>query len=243
MNLWFDPFIGQVYPEYISDLKAYYCPSNINTWAAAVAEDGDPPIWWITPNDGWANESWPKEIVDLAKKKVAAGASGSCDDLNYRRSYCIPMSPGGQSYAIMPSTMKGEWLHDQADAFETLIQIMNSEVDEMADGSIEFTLPSNGEVVTSFVLREGIERFMITDINNPAGAAQAQSQLPLMFDYFGTDGLNGELDAGSFAHVPGGVNVLAMDGHVEWVKYPSDINATGVQIIGLENFPLAVYNY
>jgi len=243
-NLWYDPFIGEVFPEYISDLKAYYCPSNVNTWESAIADEGaDPPIWWITPNDGWATESWPKVIVDLAKKKVADGASGSCSDLDYRHDYCVAMSPGGQSYAIMPSTMQAEWLHDQADAFFTLESIMNATIDDLASGSITFTLPSNSKVVTSYMLREGIERFMITDINNPAGAAQAQSQLPLMFDYFGTDDLNGALDAGSFAHVPGGLNVLAMDGHVEFVKYPQPINATGVQILGLKNFPLAVYNY
>jgi prepilin-type N-terminal cleavage/methylation domain-containing protein/prepilin-type processing-associated H-X9-DG protein len=246
-NLWYDPFIGEVYPEYISDLKAYYCPSNVNTWEAAVAEDGDPPIWWINPNTGWATEGWPKIVVDGAKKKVAdsvaTNGNGECDDENYRRNYCIAMSAGGQSYAIMPSTIEGEWMHDQADAFVTLESIMNAEIDDLASGSITFTLPSNSLEVTSYMLREGIERFMITDINNPAGAAKAQSQLPLMFDYFGTDDLNGALDAGSFAHVPGGLNVLAMDGHVEWVKYPQDPNATGLQILGLENFPLAVYNY
>ncbi len=247
-DLWFDPFIGQVYPEYISDLQAYYCPSNVNTWAEAVAEDGDPPIWWITPHNDWENEAWPKEIVSLAKRKVADGASGSCDDLDYRRNYCIPMSAGGQSYAIMPSTVDGEWMHDQADAFATIGTIMSgddfpTDVSEYASGSITISLPTAGVNVESFMLREGIERFMITDINNPAGAAKAQSQIPLMFDYFGTDGPNGELDPGSFAHVPGGVNVLAMDGHVEFVKYPQDPNATGLKIIGLRNFPLAVYNY
>ncbi|MCX5770393.1 MAG: DUF1559 domain-containing protein [Candidatus Hydrogenedentes bacterium] len=66
---------------------------------------------------------------------------------------------------------------------------------------------------TFYRLREGIERFFITDINNPASSALAQSELPVMWDWLGTV-------ASSFNHVPGGCNVLFMDGHVEFIKYP-----------------------
>ena len=75
---------------------------------------------------------------------------------------------------------------------------------------------------TFYRLREGIERFMITDINNPAGSANAQSEIRVMWDMahqflaFG-----GNLDGvASFNHVPGGANVLYMDGHTEFMKYP-----------------------
>ncbi len=74
-------------------------------------------------------------------------------------------------------------------------------------------------------LREGAERFMITDINNPAAGAKGQSTIMAMFDAWS----NGEtyqtfLSGGSyvgtltFNHIPGGSNVLYMDGHVEFVK-------------------------
>lgn len=251
-DLWFDPFIGELYPEYMSDLKTYYCPSNVNTWEAAVAEDGDPPIWWINPHPDWATQGWPQIVVNKAKAKVAAGelttGNGQCDTPDYRRNYCIPMSAGGQSYAIMPATIQPDWMVDQTDAFAAVGWLMSgdnypTQISEYASGSITFTLPSTTEDVTSYILREGIERFMITDINNPAGAAMAQSNIVLMFDYFGTDDANGALDPGSFAHVPGGLNVLGMDGHVEFVKYPQPVGASGLSIVGLPNFPLAVYNY
>ena len=63
-------------------------------------------------------------------------------------------------------------------------------------------------------LREGIERFFITDINSPAAAAQAQSTLPVMWDAIGSSEF-GDNAAGSatFNHIPGGCNVLHMDGH------------------------------
>lgn len=71
-------------------------------------------------------------------------------------------------------------------------------------------------------LREGIERFAITDINNPAASAKAQSEIVVMFDTFGnpTDAVN---TAGGvvFNHMPGGCNVLYMDGHVEFIRYPT----------------------
>ncbi|MGI6461522.1 MAG: H-X9-DG-CTERM domain-containing protein [Candidatus Hydrogenedentales bacterium] len=66
---------------------------------------------------------------------------------------------------------------------------------------------------TIYRLREGVERFMVTDINNPAGSAMAQSELPVMADLVAT---SVEL----YNHVPGGGNVLFMDGHVEFIRYP-----------------------
>ena len=74
-------------------------------------------------------------------------------------------------------------------------------------------------------LREGVERFLITDINNPAAAATAQSDIVVMFDswgfrreggsYMGVDVDSGQL---RFNHIPGGSNVLYMDGHVSFVR-------------------------
>ena len=69
--------------------------------------------------------------------------------------------------------------------------------------------------MTAYRIREGIERFFITDINNPAASAKAQSELAVQFDILDTD-------TSDFNHVPGGCNVLFMDGHVEWQRYPSD---------------------
>lgn len=64
-------------------------------------------------------------------------------------------------------------------------------------------------------LREGVERYMITDINNPAGSAKAQSEVWVMFDQVSTYVAN-------YNHVPGGSNVLYMDGHVKFLKYETD---------------------
>jgi len=72
---------------------------------------------------------------------------------------------------------------------------------------------------TLYRFREGIERFFITDINNPAASTVAQSELATMYDIVSTTVSN-------FTHVPGGSNVLYMDGHVEFVRYPGTYPVT-----------------
>jgi len=82
------------------------------------------------------------------------------------------------------------------------------------DRDISYT-NDRAEDKTFYRTREGIERFFITDINNPAASAMAQSEIPVMQDAI-TD-IPQDLN-----HIPGGCNVLYMDGHVEFVKYPTE---------------------
>lgn len=76
---------------------------------------------------------------------------------------------------------------------------------------------------TIYRLREGVERFAITDINNPAGSALGQSSISVMWDFLALGG-----DVGLFNHIPGGSNVLYMDGHATWSKYPSQDHPTSI---------------
>jgi prepilin-type processing-associated H-X9-DG protein len=77
-------------------------------------------------------------------------------------------------------------------------------------------------------VREGIERFFITDINNPAASSQAQSTIPVMLDAWAEEtgwwnafsgGTINDRGTAKFNHIPGGSNVLYMDGHVEFIRY------------------------
>jgi prepilin-type processing-associated H-X9-DG protein len=68
---------------------------------------------------------------------------------------------------------------------------------------------------TIFHLREGIERFFITDINNPGASARAQSEVFVMWDRISSNVVD-------FNHVPGGSNILYLDGHVAFQRFPSD---------------------
>lgn len=73
----------------------------------------------------------------------------------------------------------------------------------------------NGQPTTVHRLREGIERFFITDINNPAGSARAQSEVGVYFDKVWPS-------PEAYNHIPGGGNILYMDGHVEFERYPGE---------------------
>ena len=82
-------------------------------------------------------------------------------------------------------------------------------------------------------VREGVERFLITDINSPTNAV-AQSQIPIMWDHY-TPQIKGS------CHIPGGMNVLYMDGHVHYERYPQDtpwmVTLDGPRIIGRYDRP------
>ena len=67
----------------------------------------------------------------------------------------------------------------------------------------------------AYHLREGIERFLITDINNPGASAQAQSVVEIMYDIVDTN-------PSDFNHIPGGINTLYLDGHVAFNRYPGE---------------------
>jgi len=75
-------------------------------------------------------------------------------------------------------------------------------------------------------LRIGIERFFITDINNPAANSLAASQIPVMWDETAVYGR-----AQTFNHVPGGCNCLYMDGHVEWLHWQSTFPANMLMVL------------
>lgn len=78
----------------------------------------------------------------------------------------------------------------------------------------------NGGGDKIYRFREGIERFLIQNINDPGATSLAQSTLPVMCDQVATVST-------AFNHVPGGSNVLFMDGHAEFQRYTE----TGEQFI------------
>jgi len=66
--------------------------------------------------------------------------------------------------------------------------------------------------VSLLPLQQGIERFMITDVNNPASSNVPATEIPVMYDKFGEA-------AESRNHHKIGANVLYLDGHVEFENY------------------------
>jgi prepilin-type N-terminal cleavage/methylation domain-containing protein/prepilin-type processing-associated H-X9-DG protein len=84
------------------------------------------------------------------------------------------------------------------------------------DGDISPEMPAGTTKLTIYRLKEGIERFFITDINNPGSANIAASQLSATSDNITSKASSQQ----GFNHIPGGCNALYLDGHVDFIKYP-----------------------
>lgn len=86
----------------------------------------------------------------------------------------------------------------------------------------------NGNVLRRLEL--GAARFLITDHANPDKANAASSRIPIAWDGATSEG-NTSM---GFNHIPGGSNVLFLDGHVEFQKYPSDTFPVSADAIAIQ---------
>ncbi|MCP4645166.1 MAG: DUF1559 domain-containing protein [bacterium] len=207
-----------LYPEYLTDLAAAHCPSDINVDGTGGYVAGRLPNGSIEQHVKAALASGDSVSIDYF---LAAALSRSYwyhgfAMTNVNEFYGVwngvgiqpilgSVSPVGANPVMMPISIK-DWDKDL-----TLD-------DKVAWTNIQGAGYAGGETVMR--LREGIERFSISDINNPAATAQAQSDLVVMFDTFGSFADRDDAAGGVvFNHIPGGSNVLYMDGHVEFVRY------------------------
>ena len=195
-----------MYPEYLSDLNVVVCPSDADGRA-----EFDEGRWNIAddPAQGYS----PCRVDTLSYVYVGWAIDASFylqlgideNDPNF------PTDTSALATHIDPffiGVLQGEIADPTEDATTV------GEAASYADKDYSVTLVS-GETKTMYRLREGIERFFITDINNPAASARAQSEITVQFDIVDTD-------ASDFNHVPGGANVLYMDGHCEFLRFPSE---------------------
>ena len=189
-----------VYPEYLTDWHILICPSDADgiTTSAGWEEDGvvNPCRFWEVSYTyyGWA----------------VVGAD-------------VVQGPGNETtYNTPPILFDMDFLNAIATEFAVASQALwdAGNIGQIYDNDVSFYSASDGADKTIYRLREGIERFFITDINNPAASNKAQSELPVIWDTAwspsASDGYS------YFSHVPGGSNVLYMDGHVKFLRYPSD---------------------
>ncbi len=226
--------MNSIYPEYLSDPDILLCPS-----------EDDPPVFdnpstgenmghiWCDQNSlgtAQADESYAytgfmfEGYLDNAALQVpAAAVSGAVPWTDLDDLIADGYIDGSELFSL-----------DLFGAFAGLLGIETPITDALTDwviaggnpatdpeGAYEIMYGAADEISTVenavtgadvLRLREGIERFLITDINNPAGSAKAQSTVFTLYDIAGAK-------PDLFNHVPGGSNVLFMDGHVEFLKY------------------------
>jgi prepilin-type N-terminal cleavage/methylation domain-containing protein/prepilin-type processing-associated H-X9-DG protein len=222
------PQMAAVFPEYLSDLNVLLCPSD--------------------PNSGDAN---PLAIVRTAEGQACAfeGRASRADE-SYLY-YGFVVDKGGSGEPTIDTTIFGlaggrvsaqmAYILGSMSSFPPFFNgtlgDFNSANDDALDEDIDdatsyavlsgLATPAgvtlgNGDSQTVYRLREGIERFLITDINNPAASAQAQSTIPILWDVVSAT----TTESAQFNHIPGGANTLYLDGHVLFNTYPNAFPAT-----------------
>jgi len=195
-TLWSGIFeVASLYPEYLADLAVLVCPS-----ASAGA---DPVRLWDegeTLSGNWSS----------APGFTGNGVVEPCEVVGYPYAYI--------GWAIDTPSVQRVLDADGADLLNMALDHWGRHMlldPTEADDDIVIHNPIGG--VDGFPrLREGVERFFITDINNPGATAQSQSTIALMWDMVSED-------PAAYNHAPAGANVLYLDGHTAFARYTSDL--------------------
>lgn len=210
----YDP--AQIYPEYLSDLNVGICPSNPNGVTALDTWD-------------WSDTGSDNALSNQIAPYLENGRVDLCEVTDHPYTYI--------GWLITP-----EMTDSPADVNDFEAAVIAQGLNIFAEPfSVEkdWGVPAglgNGGSEIIMRLREGVERFLITDINNPAGSAKAQTEIYLMGDNIADDG--------HFNHVPGGCNILYLDGHTEFIKWGIHDGTASYQGDEFPNnryFPMNVY--
>jgi len=224
------PSVAAIYPEYLTDPSIAICPSDaedtVSYMLERTIEKGvDQPKIATDPGRidasyayfGWmfdrVGDNPPNPAEWNGQLGTVAGTLASLLAV-FGGSVNLP------SDAQVPIQL--------AKGVEKALTNFSGQGDKAVDMDLDVGVPNgNGGGSTVYRLREGVERFMITDINNPAATAKAQSELFVMIDLLSTG-----TTVNFYNHVPGGCNVLYMDGHVQFQRYPQQDPGPVCKVVG-----------
>jgi prepilin-type N-terminal cleavage/methylation domain-containing protein/prepilin-type processing-associated H-X9-DG protein len=225
------PHMQAIFPEYLSDPKVLVCPSdpeagNDNPLQVVQDVSGQSCPYRGTPARPDLSYIYMGFILDKVSDRdptIDAGVFGIspsgpvASQMAYVMS-CLSYRPG---VPLLTGPLGDQDPNDD--------YLLDQNIDDAAKHTLisSYSTPSgmpvgNGNGATIYRLKEGAERFLITDINDPAASASAQSTMPVMWDVVSTS----TSARAQFNHVPGGANTLYMDGHVQFNRYPGEFPAS-----------------
>jgi prepilin-type N-terminal cleavage/methylation domain-containing protein/prepilin-type processing-associated H-X9-DG protein len=201
----FAPLASAIYPEYLTDPHVLLCPSDSDIRTdnplLGVEDDGGGTCQFVglltNVDESYNYLGYVLDRVDEADPQVSAP---------------IP----GPAQLIGVSMLVGGGLFNEDPADDAFLE------DDLDLATVGFGGHGCGGGDTVYRLRESIERYLVSDINNPGASAVAHSAIPIMWDKISTRPSGGI----GYNHVPGGCNVLFFDGHVEFVKFGNRFPAT-----------------
>ncbi len=228
--IWVDlgPNLFTLYPEYLNDPMIAFCPSDSSLGTsvekAKDPDTGDFCFGWAGNDTDECAQAVDASYVYLGWVFDRIGDEFGTVDASGLLALAL-MLPGVDPSLLPPSgtPVSGpaqlvgglQAMITNSDVVSGLMANDNTLIQKGVDADVSGDAVAgvgNGGGNTIYRLREGIERFLITDINNPAATAQAQSTVFIMFDQIATR-------ASDFNHIPGGANVLYLDGHVDFLRF------------------------
>ena len=197
------PLISAIYPNYMADTAILRCPADLQTSKADFCDE-----------DGVVNLHIPDFLGGKASNADASYVYWShLFDIVEDDDGSAPVPP--EVVQVFGSTPGAEGPKQLVAALAAIAtKVIDAKSASLADDDVRVEEGlGNHEKSKIFRLREGIERFLITDIYNSACSAWGQSEVHVMHDTFSTGPAN-------FHHAPFGANVLYLDGHVSFIRYP-----------------------
>ncbi len=209
---WLHTQMSQVYPDYLTDPAVAACPSS----ATIFPESMKNPQTGAFEAHQVCHEAIPgPSFTQFSDTRGMA----LMDESYWYTGYVFDQTTESDPQGPIDELASGSTEQGPAQLIYGLVSVIGDffggTVDHDLDLSSSGTGLGNAGGDTLYRLREGIERFLITDINNPAAAAKAQSDVWIM-----TDRLSSY--PAEFNHIPGGANVLYLDGHVEFLRFGSE---------------------
>lgn len=194
-----------MYPEYLTDLNVIFCPSD----------GDDAPDKYLGENGDWLDDNGNVLVERLDGDPRYPGylTNGQTSDRSYfylgwaihDNAWLVPVDVFNGMLSFYTNNIALPWLSNNITLTE-----------ENNDRDWQYDHPGNAVLqpqrISIYRFKEGIERFFITDINAPAASAVAQSELATVWDVT-------SLEISIFNHIPGGCNVLFLDGHTEFLRY------------------------
>ncbi len=209
------PRLDAVYPEYLTDLKIVFCPS-------------DPGDSFDDHIDSSGNQTLTDTTIEDRQRGVQAidasynytpwllDRCGVDDPLKALTDLDSKLGSVGLDVIDDPSEQgPAQFVEVVEDLADSLIPLVGNHAAFLRQVDADRTVNKpngNGGGDSVLRLRDGVERFLITDISNAGASNVSQSEIFMMWDLVSEDVL-------SFNHVPAGSNVLFMDGHVQFIKY------------------------
>ncbi len=209
---WLNPQMSQIFPEYLPDATIGICPSSFHIKPSmienATTGQSDAGTLCFEPIPGSPFSQYDHDH-GLAVMDESYWYTGYLMD---RVADTDPQAPVSELVSAAVQQGPAQLVYGLVSVIGNFFGGVTGEDIDLSSFGADL---GNAGSDTLYRLREGIERVLITDINNPGATSQAQSNVWIMTDRLSTD-------ASNFNHVPGGANVLYLDGHVDFVRYPSE---------------------